>query len=63
MGFGGFPLQLLANDLKTNAQTMGKVPVFLYNILKDILNPYIKPRREDAAMKSTIYLKIYLIHT
>lgn len=37
MGFGGFPLQLLANDLKTNAQTMGKVPVFLYNILTGYL--------------------------
>lgn len=41
MGFGGFPPQLLANDLKTNAQTMGKVPVFLYNILKDLLTGYL----------------------
>lgn len=49
MGLGVFPMQLLANDLKTNAQTMGKVPVFLYNILKDILNPYAK--RDERRMQ------------
>lgn len=47
MGLGIFPMQLLANDLKTNTQTMGKMLVFLYNIL----NPYIKPRKEDATIK------------